>query len=48
MWIYRIPRGFFRGGVSECGIMPAISSSGWEHNNFMIEIKRIQRDEQEK
>lgn len=33
-WVYTIPRGFFKGSFNV--VCPTITSSSWQHNNFLI------------
>lgn len=34
----RYPHGFFDGGVFDCEILPTLTTSDFQNNNFLIEI----------
>lgn len=34
LWVYTLPRGFFRGSFNV--VCPTVTSSSWQHNNFLI------------
>ena len=34
LWVYTLPRGFFKGSFH--AVCPTITSSSWKHNNFLI------------
>lgn len=35
LWVYTLPRGFFKGSFNV--VCPTITSSSWKHNNFLVQ-----------
>lgn len=45
MYQYRVGHGDFKGGVSHTDVAPTITTSAYEHNNFIIRICRYKQEE---
>ena len=36
--MFRYPHGYYRGGAWDNEYSPALTTSAWEHNNYVLEI----------